>query len=313
MPYSDRPIKPEYQPVVLKVLHYINQNLAGDVSLETLARIANYSPFHFQKIFLEALSETPKQYVIRLRIERSAHFIKIFPHLPINEIACDCGFSSHSIFSRAFKNYYGISAETFRELDSPNMQAILDKKNLFSQNEGAPWIAPIPDIQKKIDNNSISSHPSVSTIYPFTLACLQTTLSHKENISFAFKSLLKLAMPQNLISSSTKFFGIWLDFPFITPFYKCRYLCGIQLSSEIKSVKGINIVPFNKSTYVSYKMTGSMNQTLDALIALNHNHLDPMGYSISEMICFEHFAQNPIENPYESIERNLLIPVKANQ
>ncbi|MCX6227158.1 MAG: hypothetical protein NTV01_20815 [Bacteroidia bacterium] len=33
--------KPEYRQALLKVLHYINQNLAGDVSLETLAGIAS--------------------------------------------------------------------------------------------------------------------------------------------------------------------------------------------------------------------------------------------------------------------------------
>jgi hypothetical protein len=70
MRIHDNNIRPEYKESVGKVLHYINQNLAGDVSLETLAGLANYSPFHFQKIFSEAMSESPKQYIIRLRLER---------------------------------------------------------------------------------------------------------------------------------------------------------------------------------------------------------------------------------------------------
>lgn len=294
----------------MKVQHYINLNLTGDVSLETLAWIASYSPFHFQKIFTEAVLETPKQYVIRLRLERAAHFIKIFPDLPINEIASGCGFSSDSIFSRAFKNYYGISADKFRKLPGSKMQEIKKKRNQFHQEQELSWITPISDIQKKIDTVKISSSPDVSTMYSFQIACIQTTLSHRENIPFAFKSLIQWAIPQNLITTSTKYFGIWLDIPYLTPPDKCRYLCGIELSSETKPTKGIVFQPFKKGLYINYKMAGNINETLNSLIALNHNYIDSMGYSISEMICYEQFEESPANVPYEKINRTLLIPIK---
>ncbi len=308
MHQHDHPIKPEYQQAVLKVQHYINQNLTGDVSLETIAGIANYSPFHFQRIFSEALSETPKRYVIRLRLERAAHFLKIFPDLAINEIANGCGFSSNSIFSRAFKNYYGITADNFRAL--PNIQLKELNINKLAIVEEAPWIEPIINIQEKIETIKISSPPEVTTLYPFKIACIQTTLSHKENISFAFKSLYQWAFPRGLINSSTRYYGIWLDFPFITPYDKCRILCGIDVNAEVKPTKGINLITFNKGQYIRCNVTGDINETLGALIALNHNYIESMGYSISEMICYEQFEENPMDKHYEDIPRNLLIPVK---
>jgi AraC family transcriptional regulator len=306
----NHPIKSEHQQVIMKVLHYINQNLAEDVSLKTLSNIANYSPFHFQKLFLEAVSETPKQYVIRLRIERAAHFIKIFPNLPINEIASVCGFSSNSIFSRAFKNYYGISAEKFRELPTDELVKLNFYKEKHTDWAETSWITPITDIQEKINTININLSPTVSTIYSTKIACIQTTLSHKENISFAFKSLVQWANPQGLITPNTKFIGIWLDFPFLTTYSKCRYLCGIEVSSEIKLAKGINILELKKGQYINCKLSGDINQTLDSLIALNHNYIDSMGYKISEMICFEQFEESPVDHPYDKIHRNLLIPIK---
>lgn len=309
MHIHDHRIKPEYQQVVMKVQHYINQNLTGDVSLERLAEIANYSSFHFQKIFTLAVLETPKQYVIRLRLERAAHFIKIFPDLPINEIATGCGFSSNSIFSRAFKNYYCISAEKFRELPDNEIRKIIKIKQFTPETESS-WITPISNVKEKIENVKLTSSPVFSVMYPFKIAFIQTTLSHRENISFAFKSLFQWATPQNLIADSTKYFGIWLDFPFLTSFDKCRYLCGISVTSEIKPTKGITLLTFNKGLYLDYGMTGDINETLDSLIVLNHNIVDSMGYSISEMICFEKFEENPSLKPYEEIHRNLLIPVK---
>jgi AraC family transcriptional regulator len=303
-------IKPEYQQVVMKVQNYINVTLTGDVSLKTLSELANYSPFHFQKIFTEAVLETPKQYVIRLRLERAAHFIKIFPYLPINEIASGCGFSSNSVFSRAFKNYYGISADNYRKLPGNMMQEIKKKRNRSPNEQEAQWITPVSDIQEKIDSVKISSEPVISTMYSFKIAAIQTTLSHRENISFAFKSLIQWAVPQQLISPATRFFGIWLDIPYLTPPDKCRYLCGIELSSEVKPNKGIVILTFNKGLYLNYKMTGDINDTLNSLIALNHNYIDSMGYSISEMICYEHFEVSPANELYEKINRSLLIPIR---
>jgi AraC family transcriptional regulator len=157
----DHNIKPEYQQAVMKVQHYISQNLTDDVLLETLAAIAFYSPFHFQKIFTLVVSETPKQYVIRLRLERAAHFIKIFPNLAINEIASGCGFSSDSIFSRAFKNYYGLSADKFRKLPDNKLREIKKKRNYSTLTQEELWITTISYIQDKIDVAGIKTRRKV--------------------------------------------------------------------------------------------------------------------------------------------------------
>jgi AraC family transcriptional regulator len=310
MSINSQSIKPEYQQMVLRVQHYINQHLAEDLSLETLADIANYSLFHFQKIFSEVLSESPKQYVIRLRLERAAHFIKIFPQLPINEIATNCGFSSNSIFSRAFKNYFGVSAEKYRELPTDKISEISKSKNQLSPWTDASWITPMTDIQQKVDSVQLISTPIVNTIYMFQLACIQTTLSHPENIAFAFQNLLQWAEPSGLITATTKYFGVWLDFPFITPPDKCRYLCGIEMNGEIKLPKGINIQTVKKAQYLNYEIKGNMNETLDVMVALKHNYMDSMGYIISEMICYEQFDECPADKPYNEISRHLLFPVK---
>jgi AraC family transcriptional regulator len=310
MHIHDHNIKPEYRQAVMKVQHYINLNLSGDVSLETLASLANYSPFHFQKIFAEAVQETPKQYVIRLRLEKAAHLIKLFPDLPINEIASGCGFSSDSVFSRAFSNYYGISADKFRKLPGNKTVEVKKKGDTSHSHSQSSWITAVSDIQEKINNVRLSSAPVISTLFSTRIACFQTTLSHRENIPFAFKSLLQWAIPQNLASDSSKYFGIWLDIPYLTPPDKCRYLCGIEVSSDIKPAKGIVVLTFNKGLYISYKTIGNIDETLNSLIALNHNYIDSMGYSISEMICYEQFGDNPATTQYEEINRTLLIPIK---
>ncbi len=62
----------EYVKRVLKVMVYIDEHLDKDLTLEGLAQIACYSPFHFARIFQAILKETVHGYVKRLRMQKAA-------------------------------------------------------------------------------------------------------------------------------------------------------------------------------------------------------------------------------------------------
>ena len=82
----------EYLSRIRKVLAYIQENLTEDLPLEKLSGIAFFSPFHFQKIFSLYVDESPKQYIIRLRLARIAHYLKLYPGLSISDASFQCGF-----------------------------------------------------------------------------------------------------------------------------------------------------------------------------------------------------------------------------
>ena len=52
----------EYAKRVLKVMIYIEENIDGDLTVEKLAKIACYSPFHFTRIFKAIVGETVHGY-----------------------------------------------------------------------------------------------------------------------------------------------------------------------------------------------------------------------------------------------------------
>lgn len=315
MHHQGHTIKLEYQQAVRKVLHYVNQNILGDVSLETLAGIANYSPFHFQKIFSDAISESPKQYVMRLRLERAAHYLKVFPNLPVVEIAIGCGFSSASIFSRAFKKYYSVNAQVFREMSAKEISKrlklnIKNTKHLSLEMSNI-WINNIIDPMDSGITIQISPPPIVKMFQSIKIAYIQTTLNHPESISFAFKSLIKWAIPQGIIAADTRYIGIWLDVPFYTSPDKCRYLAGIELTSEIKSKKDIDVLTMHGGKYTFFNSIGTLEFTLNQMIALNHHYLSQLGYEIAEIICYEIFDECPAYKQYDLIQKTILVPVKT--
>lgn len=95
------------------LLVHIQANLDEDLGLAALGRRANLSPAHLQRVFKAAVGETPKSYVIRLRVERAA-FCLLAHESTVAQIAADCGFQSPETFIRAFRRRFGKSPREYR-------------------------------------------------------------------------------------------------------------------------------------------------------------------------------------------------------
>lgn len=98
-----------YLPRINRVIDYVSENPGGDLSLETLAKIAYFSPFHFHRVFKSVLGETLHQFVNRIRLERAADLLRADHDLRVLDAAIACGYESGEGFARAFKRRYGIS------------------------------------------------------------------------------------------------------------------------------------------------------------------------------------------------------------
>ncbi|MCC8944823.1 helix-turn-helix transcriptional regulator [Bradyrhizobium sp. Arg62] len=91
---------------LFRVLDYIDANLEGDLSLESMARIACLSRYHFARAFRQAVGESPHRYVSAKRLER-AKALLIRDDRPLVDIALTLNFSSQANFTRAFKQATG--------------------------------------------------------------------------------------------------------------------------------------------------------------------------------------------------------------
>ncbi len=84
----------EYISRINRVQDYIDKNISSKLTLEELASVANFSKFHFHRIFVALIEETLNCYIHRIKLEKAAPLLAINPDLPITEILLDCGFSS---------------------------------------------------------------------------------------------------------------------------------------------------------------------------------------------------------------------------
>lgn len=117
---SDPKCKEEYVRRIHKVQDYIESNLEKGLSIEELSDAAGFSKYHFCRIFQGMLHEPLAHYVTRIRMERALFLLAHRIDKNMTDIAYELGLSDSAVFSRAFKNYYGVSPREYRKEYSKN-------------------------------------------------------------------------------------------------------------------------------------------------------------------------------------------------
>lgn len=99
--YRDK-LKGGNYEIIENVIKYIKENLTSDLSLKAVASYASLSPIHFHNCFKAATGKTLHEYVEEQRIKKAAGLL-VSTNSTLTEISYECGFSSQSYFSYAFK------------------------------------------------------------------------------------------------------------------------------------------------------------------------------------------------------------------
>ena len=91
-----------HKEMIENAVQFIKSNLTDDLSLEAMSKHASFSPIHFHNCFKKATGKTLREFVEEQRLHKAMHLLA-GTDLTLSEIAYECGFSSQSYFSYAFK------------------------------------------------------------------------------------------------------------------------------------------------------------------------------------------------------------------
>jgi AraC-like DNA-binding protein len=96
-----------------KLTQYVEERLALEISLASLADLVQLSPFHFSRAFKQSFGVPPHRYLSLRRIER-AKALLANRKLSVTEIGLDVGFSETSSFTAAFRRITGETPTDYR-------------------------------------------------------------------------------------------------------------------------------------------------------------------------------------------------------
>jgi len=98
---------------LLQVVREIRHRHTANPTLDQLAARAGWSPFHLHREFRAMVSETPKQYFLRLQLQQAAARL-VSSDDSILDVALAVGFNSHEVFTRAFRRHFGVTPRRYR-------------------------------------------------------------------------------------------------------------------------------------------------------------------------------------------------------
>jgi AraC family transcriptional regulator len=102
-----------YTRQLVDVSDYIYDHLDDEIDLFRLAEIAHLSSYHWHRVYHAMSGETAASTVRRLRLQRAAGYLADTT-MPVREVARRSGFASTEVFSRSFREAYGIPPARFR-------------------------------------------------------------------------------------------------------------------------------------------------------------------------------------------------------
>ena len=121
----------EQRLAVRKMQDYISEHIYEEISIDELAKAADFSPWHARRLFIKYLGMTPAVYIRRLKLTKSALRLRD-EDCQILDVAMDMGFGSVDGYQRAFRREFGCNPKEYSNspipvwLFTPSM--IFDKK-----------------------------------------------------------------------------------------------------------------------------------------------------------------------------------------
>ena len=106
------------QPVENKnfnhIVRYIDENFQFDIDVRKIASQAFYSYDRFRHIFKEHTGCAPHEYINNKRIDLAKFLIDTDPSISLTALSEECGYSSLSQFSNAFRSKTGMTASNYK-------------------------------------------------------------------------------------------------------------------------------------------------------------------------------------------------------
>lgn len=111
---------------IVEAALWIDEQAQQSISLESLAKEAGLSPYHFLRVFGRVLGVTPHQFLIRSRLRRAVRLLSTDDR-PVTAVAYNAGFADLSNFVRTFHRAVGLSPARFRRAACGNRKILQEK------------------------------------------------------------------------------------------------------------------------------------------------------------------------------------------
>lgn len=313
----------EYAARVNRVMDYIETHLDQNLTLEQLAGVACFSPFHFHRVFKAMTGETLNRHVARLRVEKAATRLLANPGASITDIALDGGFSSSAVFARAFRDHFGVSAGEWRDRHGGNMPLMGENRNPGKTDRkigkdaaaGIRYIAASnsPQRWRMIMNDGKETLVEVRDLPALEVAYVRHIGPYAgdgELFGRLFTRLMTWAGPRGLIGPETAFLSVYHDDPNVTEVEKLRISVCVGVPPETPAEGEIGRMTIPGGAFAIARFEILPHEYEAAWNAVYGGWLPDSGYQPDDRLCFERYLNDPQTHPEGRHIVEICVPVR---
>lgn len=244
----------DYISRINSIIIYIEKNIDTHLNLDVIARHANFSPYHFHRIFTALEGETPANFILRLRIEKVARLLQEQKHVSITDISYSCGFNNYTSFNRAFKKHFGMTAQEFRKFEKAvfvkDKQFYNSKGELLDRTDRAIKYEAVNTPAFEDDAIIQNADIQIKRTPAFQVAYIRF-VGNFYQIGETYDKLLNWATQNGLLDSAdTEFFTVYHDDPSVTKIDKNRQSVCITIPENFRVEKGISKMTIDAGKYL---------------------------------------------------------------
>jgi len=275
----------EYVGRVNRVMDYIRENLAGDLRLETLARVARFSPCHFHRVFKSIAGETLNDYIRRQRVQKAASHVAHNPKMSMTQIAAACGYSSPSAFAREFRRAFGTTPSRAR-VEGP---AAFER--LRATGDVPPSSRRPGDERPFVFTVEVRELPARRVAYV-------RHVGRYDQIRRAFDRLMRWAGPRGLLGSPEALvLAVYHDNPDVTPASRLRADACVTVPEGTRADGEIGVTAIPGGTFAVARVEIDPSQYAAAWERLLGVWMPQSGYQPDDRLCYEIYRNDPKSDP----------------
>jgi len=273
---------------VERVRAHIRQNPGADLRLESLARLAQASPYHFHRIFTALAGETPGALCRRVRVERAAYLMITMPGLRLSDVAVRAGFSELSDLSRSFRRVYGCSPTDWR------------------RTRPSPITAAVPrEVADRSSDTRIVELPAVRL-----LTVRVPGIIGIDDQTPGYDLLLASARAAGADLERSQLVGMSWDHHDTTPADRVSYEFGLSVPDGVRAPPGLSITTLPARRAVAVRCRGPMRSIAGAWDHLYHRWFAEHDAEPADLPAMKWFHRRPDQLRWRSWDLDCVIALE---
>lgn len=254
-------------------LVYVQNNFDSIITVEELAKISAYSVFHFHRIFKEVTGQSVNNYIRNTRLEKASNLLLYNNHKSIQMIALECGFSTATSFTQAFKKMFSMTPKDW-------------KKGGYTQKNSKKTFSMI-----EADESIIINPPEI--VNSENIPILYTRVYKYENdISLIWHEMHEWCEAMNILEKPHKYIGLFHNHPSFLPYNTMRYSACIRTDEDINPSGKVGRCNLSCGKFAKFKFNCSHQELYKMMHLAYINWLQGSKYEVRNFPAYVEY-KNP--------------------